>query len=375
MSTPRVLLVDDAGGVMARQRKRRARGSGSLFFHEKRGRWVGRIAVGRDPAGKAIVREFWGQTQRAVVEKMRRAAPPGPDINVAAWSARWLDSLTVRASTKRAYRLSIERHVLPMIGHRRLTEVTSADIEMMAAAMVRQMEVGSVHRILAAARGMFSAAVRAGLLVRNPVQVARRPRRVPKKVTPFTPEQLTDIMGAVVGYSAGPVLACMAATGCRVGEAIGLDLADYDRAARTLRITKTFSPPAGQGPPKSPHSIRTIRVPDVLVPMLEAAAGERNSGPLFTTATGNRQAGQTVDKNWRLVLQKLGLSHRRSHIMRHSVCTALIARGVPVGDVAKYLGDSVATICRVYLHPTGVDPVATLNELYGGHRVGKRQPA
>lgn len=35
-----------------------------------------------------------------------------------------------------------------------------------------------------------------------------------------------------------------------------------------------------------------------------------------------------------------------------------LARGYGIGDVARYLGDSPATVARVYAHPTGADPSA-----------------
>ena len=46
------------------------------------------------------------------------------------------------------------------------------------------------------------------------------------------------------------------------------------------------------------------------------------------------------------------------------VATLMIARGVPLGDVAKYLGDTVETVVRSYLHATGADPADAMDELF-----------
>ena len=49
--------------------------------------------------------------------------------------------------------------------------------------------------------------------------------------------------------------------------------------------------------------------------------------------------------------------------MRHSCATLLVSNGVPIGDVAKFLGDSVATVVKTYLHPAGSDVSAALSKL------------
>ena len=125
------------------------------------------------------------------------------------------------------------------------------------------------------------------------------------------------------------------------------------------------------GPPKSADGVRTIRVPAVLLPVLVAAAGGRTAGPLFVTGAGRRYLHQMVSRGLTQTLAALGLPRRNGHVLRHSVATHLIAAGVPIADAAVYLGDSVATIVKTYLHPAGTDPADTLDRLYGGRKVGR----
>lgn len=49
---------------------------------------------------------------------------------------------------------------------------------------------------------------------------------------------------------------------------------------------------------------------------------------------------------------------RNPHQLRHSWASHALAAGYGIGDVARYLGDSPATVARVYAHPTGADPSA-----------------
>lgn len=82
-----------------------------------------------------------------------------------------------------------------------------------------------------------------------------------------------------------------------------------------------------------------------------------------------------VSRGLAATLDALELPRRRGHVLRHSVATHLVAAGVPVADVARYLGDSVVTIVRTYLHPTAADPADALDRMYGGRKVGGKGPS
>jgi integrase len=349
---------------------RRARGTGSIFFNAKKGRWVGRVPVGKKATGKTVYRECWGRTQAEVVTKMAAARPPGPDTTVAQWAARWLATLTSREQTVRGYADRLE-HVLPVLGHLRVADVTAADVERLAATLVKELARSTTAVVLGVAGSMFRAAVRARLIATNPVADARRPKVPRRRQEVYGPADLARVIESADWYAGAGAAALMAAVGCRVGEAVALDVTDFDPAAGTVRITKTFVATLNRvGPPKSENGVRTIRVPAVALPVLRAAAGGRTTGPLFRTGKGKRLRQSTIDRGVRLVLAGLGLTPRGSHSLRHSVASALVAAGVPVADVARYLGDSVDTIVRTYVHATGADPAAALDRLYGGRKVG-----
>lgn len=63
--------------------------------------------------------------------------------------------------------------------------------------------------------------------------------------------------------------------------------------------------------------------------------------------------GQPSDMYWpfRNHMERLGLGHKsHPHIIRHSRATHLLQAGVSIYDVARLLGDTVATVERVYGH-------------------------
>lgn len=359
---------------MARKPKsRRARGTGSIFFHDGKGKWVGRVPVGKKPNGDTLYRECWGATQGEVVRRMAAVQPPGPDTTVSQWSDRWLATLTNRKQTANTYRERLA-HVLPVLGHLRVAAVTAADVELLYARLVQSLARSTAAVVVGVAGTMFRAAVRARLILTNPVQEARRPRMPKVKRDVYSPAELAGVVESAGRYAGARPGALMAAIGCRIGEAIGLDVTDYDRTTGKLSITRTWVASLGTtNPPKSENGIRTLTVPACARPVVEAAIGKRTAGPLFSTRRNRRTRPSTIDRGVRFALRDLGLPVRGSHSLRHSVATMLVAAGVPLADVAKFLGDSVQTIVRTYLHATGADPAATIDALYGGRKVdGKK---
>jgi len=339
-----------------RRTGRRARGTGSVFYSELRGRWIG-----RGPGGRP---EVWGRTQAEVVAKLAAARPPGPRTTVGQWADRWLKSLSVKPATFRSYKKSVA-HVKRHLGGIALADLTPTRVESFAATLAKTLHANTVKKVLAELHNMISGAVRDGVIDRNPVAHARKPRRVRKRIDPFPPGELAAIVAACDVPPLYPV-ALLASTGCRLGESLALDASDFDRSAGTVAITKTFDADVGTGTPKSVNSVRTIRVPTAALPALVAAAGRRKAGPLFVSAEGNRRTADLVGQSWRRLLRRLGLAYRNPHQLRHSVATAMVAAGYSPADVAKYLGDTAQTVAATYLHPSGADPSEAMDRLLGG---------
>jgi len=77
-------LTVDPDVVGGRHGCRRARGTGSIFFHEGRQKGVARKTV------RGTKLERWGNTQKEAIDKLAEALPPDPNtLTVAKWAERW----------------------------------------------------------------------------------------------------------------------------------------------------------------------------------------------------------------------------------------------------------------------------------------------
>lgn len=344
----------------SRKRSRAPRGTGSVFFSAPRGRWVAKRPVGKAPGGRTVYLTRTGATMQEAIRRRDAALPPDPaGATVAQWADRWVESSDVREQSRDLYRDTVRLRIKPLFGHRLLSEVTPYDVEAAARAWGEKVGANTVRKYLGHAKTMFAAAERAGLVARNPVKLAKKPRAARVEIDPFTEDELRRIVAAASAEPRCHRLAVMAATGCRIGEAIALDQPDYDPATGLLRIERTATLSHGVGPPKSPNSLRTIRVPAAA----RAAAA----------ALGPRLIHQCAGRRWRALLKRLAIRYRNPHQSRHSVATHAIAAGVPLANVARDLGDAMETIVRVYAHATaGRDVCEAMDGLLGGDKVTKK---
>ena len=117
---------------------RRGNGEGSIY-KRKDGRWVGVINVGYE-GGKRRRKSFYGDTRRQVAQKLRvglsqRAGGlPLPDerTRMGSYLRMWLNEVAaprLRPSTLASYEMICRRHLIPALGHLRLTEINPQTIQ------------------------------------------------------------------------------------------------------------------------------------------------------------------------------------------------------------------------------------------------------
>lgn len=345
------------------RKRRRTRGEGTIF-PSRRG-WTGRVVVGKKPDGKPLYAERSAPTVEELHRKLAAVRPPGPAATVGQWLDAWLAALSVRGSTRDDYRTSVEKHLKPELGHVRLAELTAHHVEAACRRLAKPagpLGPNTLRKNIGHLSAAIEAARRSKLIPDNPVKDARKPRGKKVRPDPFTPGELA----AIVAAEGAGIFALLASVGCRLGEAIALDVADFDPGAGTVSITKTYDARHGTRPPKSENGVRTVRVPRQALPAVRLAAGRRKGGPLFTRAGGGRHDHSAARKLFAALLARIGVKYRSPHQTRHGVASKHVAEGVPLADVARYLGDSIETVVKTYVHPTGCDVAGAAERWLGG---------
>lgn len=209
----------------------------------------------------------------------------------------------------------------------------------------------TVARKLSALSSWYEFLAKVAVVAANPVAGADRPRvqRDHSATVGLTPAEVDALLaaaerdGAPTATRNRAVLALLADLGLRVGEVVGLDLADlgYERGHRSVRFV-------GKG-----GRARARALSPGAAAALDAYLGERRDapGPLFTTASGARLDRHAVFRLVRRLARVAGIpawAKLSPHSLRHAFATTARAEGVALEDVQDAMGHADPRTTRRY---------------------------
>lgn len=279
-------------------------------------------------------------------------------ITLAAWVDVWVrDALPLsgrRAATQAQYGTLLRCHVTPArYAATRLRDLTPLALEhLIAGTPLAPSSRRSLHAALAAC---LTDAVRDRRLTTNPMDTVKRPRRGDTGTTggsnrALPPEVLPGLLQAVTGHRWGIVpLLCLYA-GLRRGEALALRWTDVNLHTRTITVDEQVTATRERSTPKTAAGRRTIPIPELL---LHALLEHDARHPRHTTIAANRSGGEAdpraVSRWYAAAAEAAGAPDTGLHALRHTYATTCLQAGVPVTDVAAWLGHADPSITlRVY---------------------------
>jgi integrase/recombinase XerC len=215
----------------------------------------------------------------------------------------------------------------------------------------RTHRTSSRNRRLAALRSFFRFRVLVGARRADPsdgLPGPRAERRIPQPLAPLECEGLIEKRDPErnerIEARDRALLDVLYGAGLRVGEAVSLDVRDYDRHRRELRVR-------GKGDKE-----RVVPLPGQSHASLDAylALRERpglNSEPMFLRARGGRLSDRWVGVMLRRRLAALGVARRASpHTLRHSCATHLLDADVDLRSIQELLGHARLSTTQRYTH-------------------------
>lgn len=229
----------------------------------------------------------------------------------------------------------------------------------------RGLAASTVARRIAAIRGLHRFLVAEGLAEADPTLLVDAPRRSDPLPKALAVDQVIAILEApdrstVRGRRDAAVLEFLYATGARVSEAVGVDLALLDLDEKTVRLR-------GKGGkervvPVGGAAVAAVR--DWLPDRLRLRRGSTDA--VFLSLRGNRLSRQAV---FEVVREHAGRAGVRDgdvspHVLRHSTATHLLEGGADLRIVQEILGHASVSTTQVY---TRVSPRHLLEVYLGSH--------
>ena len=265
-----------------------------------------------------------------------------------------------KASTLVTDKSRIDRHIVPLLGTRRVKDVTSAEVtrflrdvaggktkldvktKRRGRAIVRG-GIGTGSRAVGLLGGIFTYAVQHGIIDRNPVHGVRKfaDQKKDRRLT----EQEYRLLGEIIGRAAEreqnrtavDMIRAVACTGCRRGEIVNLKWADIDSENSCIRLRDS----------KEGASTRPIGLP--VLDFLDRLCPDVPGIYVFPgTQTGKPLVG--FPKYWKEILKDTALSGITPHVLRHSFASIANDLGFIEITIAALLGHSRGTITSRYIH-------------------------
>lgn len=231
---------------------RARRGSGSVYARGRR--FAAQIDLGSAADGSRIRRQAssatraeaqdWLDDQRSRSQELTQ---PVGDQRLDEYLRWWLEHeaskgkpgrAPLAATTLQGYRINVEKHLVPALGHKRVGQLTVSDLDAFASRkLLEGCAPATVNGIRETLRSALSTAVRQDRLARNVARYGGGVGVATPPVDRFTDRELGAILTAArtEHYFTIPLL--LARTGLRIGEACGLRWRDVQLMTTPARLT------------------------------------------------------------------------------------------------------------------------------------------
>ncbi len=371
--------------------KRRANSEGSLRQRSD-GRWEARLSYLDPDTGVRKRVSVYATTQKGalaeldkVQDRIAKGQPPrDASRTVGDWLAHWrattLAASDRKESTKELYANLSRKHLEPApFGAMTLNLLRPSHINGLILVMqsktkpgkrvgegaepkpVRALSDSTIRQTYTILRAGLDGAVTDGLLARNPAVAVRRPGIKTREAKYLGSEDVSKLLKAAKGSRYYPVLALIASTGLRRGEALGLSWDKLDLDAGLLRVTATLSRIGGVlvcAEPKTDRAWRTVPLTPGVVALLRghkaaqaveqlraANQWENSLGLVFTTELGTPVDPRNILRTVEAAARKADLVEGVGvHTLRHSAAVAWLESGTHIKAVADLLGHSSIAI-------------------------------
>jgi integrase len=255
----------------------------------------------------------------------------------------------------------INRHIVPLIGTRRVKDLVKADVnkvlkdiiagktrvsvktkKLRGRANVRG-GAGTATRTVGLLGGILTYAVEAGIIESNPAHGIRKPKDNvrTRRLTEAEYRTLGEMLRAAgqdEKYTITvDIIRQIALTGCRRSEIIGLKWKEVDTETSCLRLADS----------KEGASIRPIGLP--VVEFLEARRRQKVGSYVFP-GYGVDNAFGSFPNHWEQLFRKSPLPDVTPHVLRHSFASLANDLGFTEVTIAALVGHSKGSVTSKYIH-------------------------
>lgn len=195
---------------------------------------------------------------------------------------------TLSEKSRASYTQLLEQHVFPVLGDVPMQEITAAMVKALLAGLPDKFAYASIVKVYAVLHGLFKAAVMDDTLDRNPMDKVPRPKQskdaaLPTEHKAFTAEETRYILRCLrdepLKWQAFVLL--LIDTGCRRGEACGLQWQAVDLDAGTITIERNLQYTKDRGTYETLPKNGKVRIVDISPDVAQLLRELRQTQPVM----------------------------------------------------------------------------------------------
>ncbi|MCO5164835.1 MAG: site-specific integrase [Planctomycetes bacterium] len=290
--------------------------------------------------------------RRLALGQPLRPEPPRVAPTLRSFSERWLTTYVAannKPSEQYNKRISLNAHLLPVLGRLRLDQITVQRVEAYKAEKLKQgLAPKTINNHLAALAKCLRCAEEWGEIPSTPrIKLLRVP---PTEAAHFEPKESEQLLEAARDPFWRTMILVALRTGLRRSELLALDWADVDLERRVLTVRRALVNGI-MGSPKS-HKVRHVPLTPDACEALDRLACRR--GFVFGRDQGEHPLRKdTAIDVLRRCLDSAGLPRRKRmgwHTLRHTFASQLATNGAPLHVVQALLGHSDIRTTMRYAH-------------------------
>lgn len=369
------------------------------------------FVVGKNADGSQKRIYVLGKTVREAEAKLAEAKRQqarglqGGELTVREWSDRWKKSYKTNVSDtqKKHYDAKLRNDILPIIGDKRMKDVTKADLQSLMDSYEGGKK-GTVEKIKQAICLLFSDAESEGIIERDPAARLEMPEVEEDARRPLEPIERTTLLKVAKTHPRGEYVLTMLYTGIRRGECLALLRSDVDLDNKRINITKAIrlngnqpklagTKSAEMKRAKSKKVVRgedvghrVVPIPDLLLPVLTKVCANKKPGDILFSRENGTHATQIVTRNWWRSIKRhchitAGAKLYRNavlietspiddeisvHYLRHTYATDMLDAGVDGFVRSAFMGHSTKDTTAGYTKLSD-KAISTALELINNH--------